>query len=166
MTDTYDTAHLDGYRVTLEQLESGAATLCRIELAIKYNGQPVKVANLMPPQSIPTTDVPDHLARLGRTTKCYAAMTRFLNEGGTLTELRSMAACLDAVLLQNQLLMQAEPVCVESEETHARTFRLPDGRFLRIVEDAFSEVMTTEEMAMAMQADRRGSGDSGLDFNP
>ena len=63
-----------------------------------------------------------------------------------------------------QATVDAELVASESEETHARTFLLPDGNYLCVVEDNFSEICTPDQLqdAMRREAQMTEGDDLGL----
>jgi hypothetical protein len=151
---------MDGYRVLTEEREHELL----VSLVFKAHGQVVQslLAGLL------TQPVADDLALCypahARNAKLLAAMLRFFNEGGTQTELEESYNYVQQFISdtgQTQLGLQL--VAVESEETHARMYALPDGNYLRIIEDETHEVLSPEDVLRMMEEtpedDEIGQGD-------
>jgi hypothetical protein len=163
--DTFATAHLDGYRITTETAETGLLT--RVDFHLDWlQGGLRERRELLASLTFETLAAVEHLPIVERERKVLAAMVRYFNEGGDRERLCELYAAAQSCVANCGATVQLSPACIESEETHARTFRLPDGRYLRIVEDDFSEVMTVDELAMAMQVDVHAEESNGFGFIP
>lgn len=165
MPEQFATAHLDGYRIATETIESGPQTHTNFYLDYVQAGTRVSRAPVTS-MTCETLLLVEQLPLIERRRKLLAAMARFFNEGGDRDELQELYVAAQHGVARHYATIGVPPVCIEAEETHARTFRLPDGRYLRIVEDEFSEVMTVAEMAMAMDDDINAAESSGFDFIP
>lgn len=165
MADELETAHRDGYRVVTETTE--ADQQFRVDFYLNYiqAGLCVRSEHLAT-RRFPASQHVEELPLIERERKLLAAMARFFNEGGDRDRFDVLGPALRNCVGQCGATVQLSPACIESEETHARTFRLPDGQYLRVVEDAFSEVMTIDEMAMAMEQDLNAPESSGFGFIP
>ena len=88
------------------------------------------------------------LPKFRRLEKLLSAFVRFFNEGGT----TDVVVLLEEIARNHvQTTVDAELVASESEETHARTFLLPDGNYLHIVEDELSEICTPAQLQDAVK---------------
>ncbi len=138
----FNTAHLDGYSVDTLETED---TL-EIWATLVGEGE-VKERKLFWRVSFPGTNkAVDFYPEYNRRKKLLAALLRALNEGGEWVELHDAFNCAVECLEKFGARIGLPVVAVESEETHARTFLLPDRRYLRVIEGEVSEVLTVEEM--------------------
>lgn len=163
MSTPIDSAHLDGYRITLDSTEEGAVVVRALTLCFVADGE-LRDSRVLQVWRHPADVAHNANADIERTRKLYAAMTRFINEGGTLTDVATYAKTLSELMEPVVRVMPCDPCCIESEEAHARTYLLPEQRYLHVVEDDFSEVLTAAELSAAMEADKKAEAASGDEF--
>ena len=131
-----ETAHLDGYRA--EAVDEGNHVMILLRF---YAGGEVQ-------QEWPFRQIyekPDgaHIPELTRETQLLKAIARFLTAGGNRDTVNFWGSILcELPLLESDMQL----VAVESEETHVRTYLLPSGDYLRIIEDEVAETLRPHEL--------------------
>lgn len=146
-------AHNDGYRVQVSYEESGKNGVIKLHLVYLLQNYAMWQELLLEERYDENSCLEALLPKFRRMEKLLQAFARYFNEGGD-------TKAVDLLLTMNGLCratVTAELVATESEETHARTFLLDDGNYLRIVEDDFTELMTPSEMQAACERDQRPS---------
>jgi hypothetical protein len=144
-------AHNDGYRVCVSYTETGRTGVIRLHLVLWFHNYAMQQELLLEEHYDENTCLEALLPKFRRMEKLLQAYARYFNEGGD-------TKAVDLLLKMNELCratVTAELVASESEETHARTFLLDDGNYLRVVEDDFTELMTPSEMQAACDRDQR-----------
>lgn len=159
--DALRTSHTDGYRILAEVTDrKNGGSLLQLQLCYLH-GDTIRSKAVLWEKQCDAVSVVDELPGFRRLEKLLAAFTRFFNEGGS----TDVVVMLEDIA-RNHITARvgAELVASESQETHARTFLLPDGMYLHVVEDQFSEVLTAAEMqeAARREANLEENDDLGL----
>lgn len=135
-------AHRDGYHVrAVEQDCSLSLVICLIA-----SGRKVLQKRVWRISVTAQEEISQHYPEWRRREKAIAAMLRLFNEAGDGEELADCYLAASAAFEKFGAQVPHQLVAVESEETHARTFLLPTGDYLRIVENDYTEVLSPEEM--------------------
>lgn len=152
-------SHFDGYRISATASQVDASNVTRLRLAVcLLQGNTIQQTWVVWTRECDDDSLAATLPAFRRLEKLLAAFVRFFNEGGTTDVVKLLADVADCVTTS----INAELVASESEETHARTFLLPDGNYLHIVEDDYSEVCTPAEMQAAVAREEILMGDDDL----
>jgi hypothetical protein len=154
------TVHMDGYRVLTDEETYALGT----QAALIQDGEVVNKASLGRWASDTPEGLADSYPAWARRSKLAAAMLRFINELGELSELDSVYQDVRRFVVETGTVQLGLPlVATESEETHVRLLMLPDGTYLRVIEDETHEIMTVEELQRLMEQppedDVLGQGD-------
>jgi hypothetical protein len=155
------TSHYDGYRIhsVADERPDGGAFLS-LQLYYLY-GNKLQWKRMLWEKQCDKPMLTAELPKFRRLEKLLGAFVRFFNEGGT----TDVVLLLEEIARNHiQATVDAELVASESEETHARTFLLPDGNYLCVVEDNFSEICTPDQLqdAMRREAQMTEGDDLGL----
>lgn len=141
-TGPYATAAYDGYRIRV--FEDSQSVLLDAQLV--QGGRVVDGQVLEQGLGKSFEQIAAIMPGVERQAKVARAMLRFLNEGGDILELHSLLTKIS----DWHDIVKASPIYplagADSEETHARTFALPNGNYLYIVEGIEAEELTASQL--------------------
>lgn len=137
------TAHRDGYRVRAVARDNWLA----IFICLIAGGKVVSRKRVWRIEEHDVDGLIQHYPEWNRRAKLLAALMRTYNEGADQDELGEAFLAADAFRRKHAAEIPFDIVAVESEETHVRTYLLPNGNYLRVHEDEIAEELTPQQMA-------------------
>lgn len=148
-------AHRDGYRVRAVESENRLS----LYACLVARGKVIARRRVWQVQEDDSEQLYLHYPEWNRRKKLLAALLRAFNEGANMDEVGDLYLAAHKARDKFGAEIPHQVVAVDSEETHVRTFLLESGKYLRVIEDDTSEVMTPEEMQAIIEGEAEEPAD-------
>lgn len=157
----FATAHLDGFRVISQIVVNGSSCLLQLNLNLVLDGE-VHNQHSIYEKVVEENELESERPTFDRIEYITSALARYFNVGGSRAELYDIVmpvADLISGYVNSGISLRFPLIHFAAEAEYAWMLYLPEHRYLHIVEDTSSSVLTLDELVQLTSEQSDGEMD-------